>query len=173
MKTLMLMRHAKSGYPEGVADFERPLNGRGRGAAQRIGAYLAEERMVPDFVLCSAATRARQSFDYLCQGMTTTPKAAIEPKLYLASARVMLDHLHAAPDTSKTVLLVGHNPGLQVLALDLAGRGGGKDHQRLIAKFPTAGLAVFQCEIEEWSDLAAPRCTLLRFVTPRQLVEAD
>lgn len=169
MKTLMLMRHAKSGYPEGVGDFDRPLNGRGRGAAARIGAYLAAEQLVPDYVRCSAATRARQSFDHLCLGMTKTPKAVIDPQLYLASAKTMLDNLRSVPDAAKSVLLVGHNPAIQALALELAGGGGGRHRQLLTAKFPTAGLAIYQCDLREWSELAAARCTLLRFVTPRQL----
>jgi len=169
-KTLLLMRHAKSGYPEDVGDFDRPLSPRGRRSAVQIGEYLAEHKLRPDRVLCSAAKRAQQTFDYLCDGLESIPTAVLEPKLYLASARTTLDYLHTAPNDAAILLVVGHNPGLQTLALELAGRGSGDNHRRLAAKFPTAGVAMFECDIGEWDELAPARCTLLRFITPRQLL---
>jgi phosphohistidine phosphatase len=173
MKKLLLLRHAKSGYPEGVGDFERPLNGRGRDSAQRMGKYLAAAKLVPHYVKCSAAMRARQTLDHLCRGMGTMPTMVLEPKLYLASGRSMLKRLQRAPDDADRLMLIAHNPGIQNLALDLAGPNSGEMFQRLAAKYPTAGLAMFDCAIEHWSDLGPADCTLVDFVTPRQLLAQD
>ena len=173
MKTLLLLRHAKSGYPDGVGDFERPLNGRGRDSARRMGAYLAAEKLIPDYLKCSAAMRASQTLDHLCLGMGTMPTAVLEPKLYLASGRSMLKRLQRAPGQSNRLLLIAHNPGIQNLALDLAGPNNGEMVQRLAAKYPTAGLAIFDCAIDHWSNLGPSDCKLVRFVTPRQLLAQD
>lgn len=171
MKTLLLLRHAKSGYPSGVGDFDRPLNPRGRRTAARMGEYLAAENLLPDYALCSAASRARETYHFLCIGMNRTPAAIIEPKLYLAAPSTLLEHIRAAPANAATLLVVAHNPGLQNFALDLAGGAKTEPARMLAEKYPTAGLAAFQCAIDEWDDLTPARATLLRFVKPRQLME--
>jgi phosphohistidine phosphatase len=119
-KRLYLLRHAKSSrkQPE-LADHERPLTGRGRRAASAIARHLREHDVTPELVLCSTARRARETLERLEPALGT---AAVrhEPQLYRASADVLLERLHSVPDDVASVMLIGHNPAIEQLALDLA-----------------------------------------------------
>lgn len=171
-RRLILLRHAKSAWPEGVADIERPLNARGRAAAPRIGAYLAAEGLVPDHVMVSPARRTLETCERL-RGAFPEVAPEIVPMIYEASAHRILDAVRSAPGSAETLLVIGHNPGFQDLALFLVGSGSATLREDLHEKFPTAGLAVIAFAVERWGDVERGGGRLERFVTPRGLTEAE
>jgi phosphohistidine phosphatase len=172
-RTLLLLRHAKSSWDQaGSADSERPLAPRGIRAAPLIGAEMARRGWRPDQVLCSPARRTRQTWELvageLAAGALEPPPVRYEPALYLAAPAALLRLIRAAPPDAARLLLVGHNPGLQELAVLLAGRGEGDALARLRAKLPTGGLVVLTLDAG-WGSVAAGTAALEAFVTPRDL----
>ena len=142
MYRLFVLRHAKSSWKDpGQADHDRPLAGRGRRAAKALARHLREERIEPELVLCSTARRARETLERIEPALGVAD-VRFEPALYGASAGALLERLHDVPDHVGSVMLIGHNPGLQELALELA-HSGPKLHE-LAAKFPTAALATLE-----------------------------
>lgn len=170
MKTLILMRHAKSAWDDPAQkDIDRPLSARGQKAAPRMGAWLAADGYRPDVVLCSTATRARQTLELV---QPSLPKGvALEHRrgLYMASPREMLTEIGKVPEMVETVMLVGHNPGIGSLASLLCGGGDPKALANLHGKFPTAAIAVLSFNVARWSDIAAGAGTLRAFTRPRDL----
>jgi phosphohistidine phosphatase len=167
---LMLLRHAKSDWSRaGLGDHERPLNARGRKAAPKIGAYMARHALMPDLVVASTATRARDTLDLVLAAFKRAPKAAYDARLYEAEAGALLDVLKETPRGTQSLLLVGHNPGLAELAALLIASGNAEARARLTAKFPTAALAVIDFTLDEWSKLRPRSGRLDRFVVLRGL----
>jgi phosphohistidine phosphatase len=165
MKRLYLLRHAKSSWKDTtLLDHDRPLAGRGRRAAKAIGRHLREQSIEPQLVLCSSARRARETLERLALAVSTV---RVEDDLYAASATQLLDRLHDVPDTVESVMLIGHNPGLQELALDLARPSSVTDD--LAAKYPTAALATLQFTVSTWCDLDRESGELVALVRPRDL----
>ncbi len=170
MKRLSLLRHAKSDRTDpAAADFDRGLNGRGRQAAPAMGRYLRRQKLVPDIVLCSAARRARETWELAAAALKAEIPVEYSERLYLATPAQTLRLLHQLPETAGSVLLIGHNPGFHALALQLVGSGDAAARAQLQSKFPTAALAVIDFEVERWSDLAAGKGELERFIAPRDL----
>ena len=167
MKTLILLRHAKSDWSEpGLADHDRPLAARGREAAPKMGAWLKTHGPMPELVLCSTATRARQTLALALDALGAEPKTRFDRGLYLAGGAGVLTRLRQAPDTAAAVLVVGHNPDLEQLARRLATTGDEGALARLAEKYPTAGLAVIELPVERWAE-AGPGGRLVAFETPR------
>jgi phosphohistidine phosphatase len=167
MKRVYLLRHAKSSWKaSGVPDHDRPLARRGRRAAKAIARHLREQGIEPELVLCSTARRARETLERLEPALETS-LVRFEPELYGASAGALLDRLRAVEDAVESVLLIGHNPGMQMLALDLARPTG--DIREIDAKFPTAGLATLEFPGGGWDALAPGSAELVAFVRPRDL----
>jgi phosphohistidine phosphatase len=167
MKRVYLLRHAKSSWKgRGVPDHDRPLAPRGRRAAKAIAGHLLERGIEPELVLCSTARRARETLERI-EPVLGTPVVRFEPELYGASAGTLLDRLRAVEDAVDSVLLIGHNPAVQQLALELAH----PTHQlrELEAKFPTAGLATLVLPGASWRALAPDGADLTEFVRPRDL----
>lgn len=171
MKTILLLRHAKSAWGDaGLADHERPLNQRGERAADAIALHIVQECPRPDLILCSTATRARQTLASLVPRLVApAPPIALERGLYLASEEALLARLRGAPDDIATVLLVGHNDGIWHLADMLAGSGRPSALTALRDKFSTGALAVLRAPADRWRDLAIGSAELLAFVRPRDL----
>ena len=168
MLRLMLFRHAKSAYPAGVEDHERPLAERGEKAAPVIGRYMADQRLVPDLAVVSTARRAQQTWALAAEALGKVIRRRDEARIYEAPA-ALVEVIRQTPSGVGTLLLVGHNPGLQDLALDLVG-GGDKDAlARLRAKYSTAGLAVIDFDVRRWSDVSPGGGSLERFVTPKSV----
>ena len=119
MRLVYLLRHAKSSWESGLPDQERPLAKRGRRAAKAIGRHVREAGVEPELVLCSTARRARETLERV-EPALGSPDVRIEPRLYEAGSDELLDCLRAVADHVGSVMLIGHNPGLQQLALDLA-----------------------------------------------------
>ena len=169
----MLLRHAKSSWSQpGASDHERPLNRRGQEAAPRIGAYLARHGLIPDRVLCSTARRTRETWELVAAEAPAAPPATFEERIYDASPRTLLDVFRHAEAEAKSLLVVGHNPGLQEAATQLIASGDLEDRERLREKLPTGGLVVIDFAIADWSKLHPRSGRLERFVVPRMLEAA-
>jgi phosphohistidine phosphatase len=167
MKRLYLLRHAKSSWKDtSVPDHDRPLAGRGRRAAKAIARHLRDQAIEPDLVLCSSARRARETLDRLEKALGAS-SVQVEDELYAASATQLLDRVREVPDGVESVMLIGHNPGLQELALDLARPS--PTAGELAAKYPTAALAMLELGASSWRELDHGSAELVALVRPRDL----
>jgi phosphohistidine phosphatase len=170
MKRLYFLRHAKSDRsdPE-AADFDRGLTQRGRQAARAMGRYMRRQKLIPDLILCSAARRARDSWELAAPQLQAEIPVELSEALYLAAPMQTIRLIHRLPETASAALLVGHNPGFQAVTLQLTGGGDDAARIRLAAKFPTAALAVLDFEVEHWRDVGEGGGQLQRFIAPRDL----
>jgi phosphohistidine phosphatase len=173
MRRLLLLRHAKSSWSEpGASDHDRPLNRRGQEAAPRIGAYLARHGLIPDRILCSTARRARETWELVGAEAPAAPPATFSEQIYNATPRALVDVFRGADPHAASLLVVGHNPGLQEAATALIASGDLEDRERLREKLPTGGLVVIDFAIADWSKLHSRSGRLERFVVPRMLEAA-
>lgn len=169
MKTLTLLRHAKSGWDDAVQrDFDRPLNAKGRRAAQAVGRFLKREEAAFDHVLASPAVRVQQTLDEVGAGYGALAPVR-ERRIYLASAATLLDLIRDLDDAHDKVLLVGHNPGLEDLVLLLVPDAEAGPRGAVEAKYPTASVAELSFAIDHWVDAGEGGATLTRFTRPRDL----
>lgn len=170
MRRLILFRHAKSDWSGGaIDDHDRPLAPRGRRVAGPMGAWLAGRGFRPDLVICSTALRARSTWDLAKAAFAPTPKTERSREIYESSAASLLDAVRRTPDGVQTLMLVGHNPGLEDL-IDLLAAGGDPEARRALSvKFPTAAIAVLDIPFDGWSETARGTARLDRFVTPKLL----
>lgn len=170
MKVLYLLRHAKSSWDNpGVADFDRPLNKRGRRAAKAMAKHFRKSGVHPAAVLCSPAVRARQTLEPIAP--TLDEKAVtFDRRVYEANWPTLLACLADLPASLPSVLLIGHNPGLQQLARHLVGDDAcDSADSPLSEKFPTGSLAALSTRVEAWRELRAGTCHLDSFVRPADL----
>lgn len=173
MKTLILLRHAKSSWTdEHLVDHQRPLAPRGRRAAPAVAARLREIGVLPDHVVSSTSVRTRETIGLASEHLDN-PSTDFEEEVYLAGPGRLLEVVRDVDDTVDTLMLVGHNPGMHELALALVDGGGTNEHARLGAKFPTAAAAVIQLDIDAWRDIAPGLGTLVRFIRPKDLPQAS
>lgn len=172
MKILTLLRHAKSTWDDPVErDFDRPLNGRGRRAASRIGQWLADDGATFDHVRASPAVRVRQTVEGVEDGRRARLDPLFDARIYLASAVTLLDLVQNFEATAATALLIGHNPGIEDL-LFLLTRDADPLRGEAELKYPTATVAVLDLTIETWRDAQAGCATLRHFIRPRDLDES-
>lgn len=165
MKRLLLLRHAKSSWDDpALPDHDRPLAPRGRRAAERMGEHLRSNLPTPDLVLSSSAARTRETLQR--SRAFGDAEVRVEHELYAAGADTILEWIHAIADRFETVAVVGHNPGIQDLALMLSGAG--QDRDRMAEKFPTGALAVLEVD-GPWRELGPGAARLVSFVAPREL----
>ncbi len=177
MLSLALLRHAKSSWDAiDIEDVDRPLNERGRAAAPRMGEALKELNFIPDLILCSSAQRTRETLVLVAPNFkgtaAETAEVAFDEQLYLTSPEMLFARLKAVPVGPKSVLMIGHNPGLHGLALMLAGTGDAKSLSKLEDRFPTGALAVFAFPQVAWRDLEPATGILEAFITPRDRAPA-
>ncbi|MCV9966142.1 histidine phosphatase family protein [Pararhizobium sp. BT-229] len=168
-RRLILLRHAKSAWPEGVADEERPLAERGRKSAPAIGAYMAHKKLIPDLALVSPARRAQETWELVRKGLSKKIKERDAPEIYEVAAGRILEVIRTVKPGIRTLMMVGHNPGMEDLASLLVKDGDADATGRMKEKFPTASLAIIDFDIEGWDEVAAGTGYLERFVTPRSL----
>ncbi len=167
MLTLTLFRHAKSNWDDpGLDDFARPLSERGLTAAPFMAQYAASRGWGPALALCSMAKRTQQTLDLSLPFFDPKPNVCFEDGLYLASASDLFERLRALDTSTDSVMLIGHNPGLQALAMALAGTGDLGDLAALKTKFPTAGMARLTLPAKAWSQVRLRSGHLTAFVTP-------
>ena len=163
MKTLMLLRHAKSSWDdESLSDHDRPLNRRGKKDAPAMGRLLLRENLVPETILSSTAVRARKTAEAVAKALKRKNGVTLLESLYLAPAGKLLAEAQAhAPEPTLRVLLVAHNPGMEDLVEILSGRR---------ERFPTAALAVFELGIDRWAELAlGVETKLVHLFRPKEL----
>jgi phosphohistidine phosphatase len=169
MKSLTLLRHAKSGWDDPVTrDFDRPLNPRGRRAARAVGAAMRAQGLGFDLVLASPARRVTETLEEVGESFGAI-RADYEERLYLASAATLLDIVRHVPDGIGRLLLVGHNPGMEELALRLARRGSDRLRGEVEIKYPTGTVAEIELPVERWADVKEGTGRILRFIRPRDL----
>lgn len=167
MTTLYLLRHAKSSRDDAaIADFDRPLNARGRAAATLVAGLLRTRGIRPPLVLCSPARRTRETCAALAESLAGA-ELCFDGELYAAHRDRLLARLRRCPGGCATVMVIGHNPGLEDLARLLTGPADGAAAAAMRQKFPTAALAVLDCPA--WSELGPGRCTLREFIRPVDL----
>jgi len=170
MKRLYLLRHAKSDWADpNRVDADRPLSARGRRAAPALGRYMRREGLIPSLAISSTARRAEETWELLTPTLKTDVRLQTSHKLYLAGPSRLLKAIQGLADKWESVALIGHNPGLQAVALELVGGGETSARRRLATKYPTGGLAVLDFTVERWADVAAGTGRLERFVVPRDL----
>jgi phosphohistidine phosphatase len=161
-RTLILLRHAKSDWPEDVPDHDRPLAKRGRHDAPAVGRWLRGHGYLPDTVVCSTAQRTRQTWDLVAAKLQTAdPVVTFEPRAYGAGPHTLLYLARELPSATRIALLIGHNPGVSELASALA---------EAPISFPTAGVAVLEFD-GDWADLTPGQASLAEFVVPANLHE--
>ena len=163
-RTLLLMRHAKSDYPTGVVDHERPLAARGMREAALAGLWLRTNVDPIDAVLCSTATRTRET---LTRARLDAPVTFVE-RLYDAVPSTVIDEINAVDDEVTTLLVIGHEPAMSSVVLGLAGAPGTSQAaaERISTKFPTSAIAVLRVE-GPWRDLTLGGAALVTFHVPR------
>ena len=167
MKSLTLLRHAKSGWNDpGIRDFDRPLNPRGRRAARTVGAEMKAQGFEFDLILASPARRAVETLDEVAAGYGELAPEYDE-RLYLAPAAALLDIVRHAPVSAGRLLLVGHNPGMEELALRLARRD--RLRGEVEVKYPTGTVAEIELPVEHWAEVREGTGRIVRFIRPRDL----
>ena len=170
MRTLTLLRHAKSGWDDPVVrDFDRPLNAKGARAAAVIGQEMRALGLAFDYIVASPALRVMETIDHLSAGYGRRIEPAWDRRLYLAPVALLLDLVHALPPEAEHVLMIGHNPGLAELVLLLAPDEPEATLRREVAiKYPTASLAELHV-VGDWAALLPGEARLMRFIRPRDL----
>jgi phosphohistidine phosphatase len=168
----MLLRHAKTQRAQpGERDRDRRLTKRGRNDAPLIGAYMAHHGLAPDLVLVSSAARAQETWALLADCFAKTPKVVSEERIYNADPEDLMNLLAETPG-AKSLAVVGHNPGLHELAVQLIASGDVEARERIAEGLPTSGLVVIDLAFDDWSRLHPHSGRLERFVNPR-LIAAE
>jgi phosphohistidine phosphatase len=170
MKRLTLLRHAKSGFDAGIArDFDRTLNAKGRRAARAVGKHMRDQGMTFDHVIASPAARVVETLAQVGDAYGNALSPALDRRVYLASASTLLDVLHEVPEETESLLLGGHNPGMEELILLLLPDDAGPVRSEVEEKFPTASMVEIRFEAGRWEDVTPGSGTLIRFIRPRDL----
>ena len=163
MKTLYLMRHAKSSWENaGITDFDRPLNDRGIRAAEFMGSIASERDILPDIIICSTAERARQTNELFCAAAGFDGVTATEGRIYEATAGRLIEIISALDDRYDSAMLIGHNPGMEGLIYYLTGA---------VEPMPTAAIATIELSNENWSEIGTGMSRLACVLRPRQLMD--
>jgi phosphohistidine phosphatase len=172
MRRLLLLRHAKAERSQpGGGDHARVLTERGRTDAEAIGAYLARHRAVPDRAAVSTATRTRETWERVAAAFDRTPPVSFNDRLYDASSQTIIEVIQETGAEAGTLLVIGHNPGMQELASILIATGDMEARERLGEGFPTAALAIVSFAANGWDSVHAHGGRLEHFVTPKSLAD--
>ena len=170
MKTLTLLRHAKSALDDPVArDFDRTLNKRGRLACRAIGKAMRSEGLMFDSVIASPAVRVTETVSGVVDGYGRELKPHYDLRIYLAPVSALLEIVQHADDASERLLIIGHNPGLENLALVLTHDDGNGLRGEIAIKYPTAALTEISLPVDHWSQVDEGVGIIARFIRPRDL----
>ncbi len=173
MGTLYLLRHAKSSWNDpSQNDFDRPLNARGKAARMLIRTWLKQNGVRPGLILCSPAVRTRETLEPLLDLWNPVPEIRYEARIYEAATHSLKDVLRSAAADARSILMIGHNPGTQRLALDLADGAPSKYLDRLQEKVPTATLIRLDADGNAWARMESGAFRLGDFVVARELENA-
>ena len=178
MLFVSLLRHAKSDWgTPGLDDIDRPLNKRGKKQARQMGHFISRSDVTPDLIICSSAKRARQTLKQARKNWPSNARVIFEDRLYLASPDTILKLLKeqsdqsSQRDTPSHIMIIGHNPGLHMLATGLVTSANQADMQILQERYPTGTLCVIKSKAEKWNDLQDNSAELLIFATPKSLAD--
>ena len=161
MKTVLLMRHAKSDWGAQYAtDFERPLNARGQRDAPVMAAFLASHKLLPQIIVSSPAQRAKSTAEFVARERDFTGELRFDRRIYLASAPMLIDVIRELPDSAEKVMLVGHNPGMEDLLMLLCGGN---------VRMPTAAIAGLRLYADVWQDVSGGDAYLQWLIKPKLL----
>ena len=156
-RRVMLVRHAKAVEEDVAGDHARSLSARGKNDAAELGAWIEEQGLWPELVLCSTATRTRETL----AGLGKTLPTQLNDKIYLASAGELLAQIQQCDDAVASVMVIAHNPGLHgLLALLVGDYANDADADKVMLKFPTAACAVLEFDVANWKDIAPQGGTL-------------
>ncbi|MFL6721234.1 MAG: SixA phosphatase family protein [Sphingomonas sp.] len=170
MKRLAVLRHAKSSWGDSDRDdFDRPLNDRGWKAARRIGRELKHRGLRLDLVLASTAGRVRETIDAVQEKFDFKAEIRFDPRFYLASEEMLLTLVRALPEQAHAPLLVGHNPGLERLLVELTHDDSVGLRNRVAHKFPTAAFALVELPAHRWADVEPGRGEIVELILPKEL----
>lgn len=160
MKTLYILRHAKSSWDDhSLSDFERPLNARGLKAAPFIGSLMKERGFIPDVIVASPAVRAKQTAELVRETARIESPILFDPRIYEATVGTLVSVLSEIDDNNNSALIVGHNPGSEGLVYYLTG---------VIAPMPTAAFAIIELNIETWAGIDSGCGTLKQVIRPKE-----
>ena len=174
MPRLLLLRHAKSSWEDSeISDFARPLNTRGRRAAPQMGRHCAQHNLLPQQILCSSSRRTRETLAGLLPYFAEDFSVQFTHDLYMSAAERHIELLRKEGGASRTVMMIGHNPAMQDLAVSLIGSGNPALRDEITLKFPTAALAVIDIDGRAWADLAPGQGRIVAFFRPRELFMVD
>ena len=178
MKRLFLLRHAKASRDgPGIRDEDRALAERGREDAAHIGRFMNEEVYAADLALCSTSARTRQTLELVLPQLTVQPTVQYLDELYLASAEAILALIRRTSDATGSLMIVGHNPGLEECARSVvrppSERRLRKRYETMTDKFPTGSLAAIDFDAERWSAIGGWVGELETFVRPKDLRDKD
>ena len=170
MKRISVLRHAKSRYDEPeLDDVDRPLSDRGWKAAARIGRELGSRGMRFDLVVASPAVRVRETVEGLERAFDLPHPIHFEERLYLAGKSTLIEIIRALPEAVCSPLLIGHNPGLEQLLLELSYDGEGGLREKIAAKYPTAAFAIVELPSESWDRIEPGSGRIVELILPRAL----
>lgn len=171
MKTLGIFRHAKSDWNDArLRDFDRPLNKRGRKGATIMGEHIRAHGIAWKRVLASPAVRVTETIELASQAAGSVLPVTWDRRIYLASSATLMDVLREQEGDPPSIIMVGHNPGLEDLIFDLVPDDGTSPLRDIVEdKFPTAAYAVIELDIAHWEDIAENRGRLVHLVRPRDL----
>ncbi|MEO0822138.1 MAG: histidine phosphatase family protein [Pseudomonadota bacterium] len=170
MKTVILLRHAKSSWMDSeLDDHDRPLNRRGKRAAPVTALWIKRNGYLPDRVVCSTSRRTRQTVKRMRAAVPDLPEPVLEPGLYLAAPQSIVELVSTQPEASERVMLVGHQPGLSACARALVNGSVRPGCHRAFEHFPTAAAAVLQLPVDRWSDVTLHTAEFVDFAMPREL----
>jgi len=171
MKVLALFRHAKSDWNDArLRDFDRPLNERGRKGAKLMGNHIRDHGDRFQRVLASPAVRVTQTIEISAQSAGGSPPVTWDRRIYLANSATLMEVLREQEGDPASIIMVGHNPGLEDLIFDLVPDDGTSPLRDVVEdKFPTATFAVIELAIENWADIEDNCGALVHLVRPRDL----
>ncbi|MGF1501301.1 MAG: histidine phosphatase family protein [Paracoccaceae bacterium] len=171
MKKVILVRHGKSSWAEpALEDHDRPLNPRGKAAAPVIARWLVARDHRADLVLCSSARRTRDTVKMMARAIPELPFPVVERGLYHASPSQLRERLRKLPDSSRSVMVVGHQPGLSALARKLTNGHVRPRCKRAFDHFPTAAAAVLTFDVPNWREIDDHAGEFVDFARPRELL---
>ena len=169
MKTLFVLRHAKAERDsDSRRDFDRPLAKRGWSNGEAIGREMRARGLDPDLVLSSPAKRAAETVEAVARGYGPL-RPDFEPRVYEASVGRLIEVVRGADDAADRLLLVGHNPGLERLLVELAHDDERGLRERVAAGYPTAALAIIELPANRWTEVAPASGEIVELITPKEL----
>jgi phosphohistidine phosphatase len=170
MKTIFLLRHAKSSWDDvRLDDFDRPLSSRGIKSCKKMGKYLKKNRLIPDIVYCSSAIRAKQTWELVNRIVEKKENVIYEDSLYMSDFSNFINIIKKTKNNFKNLMIVSHNPGIENLALELSKDKNNEIYEKINIKFPTGALIIINFNLNNWSKVDCKKGKLYEFVKPKEL----